>query len=72
MKLALKFNDGVKVTVENFSDLTRSIDLEPGKDVYDMWQLMKDEDKDIRISGENGETFHRTGKDLVAVELILN
>jgi len=69
MKLALKFNDGITATVENFSDLPR---LRDGEDLFDALQAIKDNDSPINISDEeSGQTLSRTGRDLVSVEIIL-
>lgn len=70
MKVTFKFTDGVKATVENFSDLPR---VRTGEDMFDVFQAIKDNDKPISLSDEaSGESLNRTGKELVSVEIILD
>ncbi|MED4001303.1 hypothetical protein [Priestia aryabhattai] len=68
MKLVLKFTDGVKVTVEDFDSFPRE---RTNEDFIDVFQSIKTNDKTIRLEGDNGATFNRTGKDLASVELVL-
>ncbi|PEY76285.1 hypothetical protein [Bacillus thuringiensis] len=69
MKLELKFNDGIIVTITNFGDLPR---LRNSEDLFDVLQSIKDNDSPINITdAESGQTFSGTGKDLKSVEIIL-
>jgi hypothetical protein len=71
MKLALKFVDGTVATIEDFGGLPRERN---GQDFLDNIQAIKDNNSPINlVQSSNGtEDFHATGKDLVAVEIILD
>lgn len=69
MKFVFKFTDGVKAIVDNFEELPRNRN---GADILDSFQSVKDNDKPINLSGENGTAISRTGKDLASIEIIFD
>ncbi|MFC0271114.1 hypothetical protein ACFFIX_06570 [Metabacillus herbersteinensis] len=70
MKLAMKFNDGIVATIEDFGDMPL---IQEG-DFLENLKLIKENDGPIDLveSSSGSEDIHKTGKDLVSVEIIFD
>ena len=69
MKIVLKFTNGDSVTIKNFNDLNRK---GMSEDIFKTLKEIKDNDKPIVITGENGEVYENTGKELLSLEIVLD
>ncbi|MEH7119229.1 hypothetical protein V7128_17700 [Neobacillus vireti] len=70
IQLVFKFNDGEKVTIEDYGILNKTFDFEG--DAIETWQNLKDNDRPISITARNGVNYKRKGRDLVSIEIVLD
>ncbi|MFC5712404.1 hypothetical protein ACFPU1_06400 [Thalassorhabdus alkalitolerans] len=69
MILRLKFKDGLNVNMENDKSFEK-LKMEEG--FLESLQEIKRTDSEITVKNEEGETITKTGKELAAVEVVLD
>jgi hypothetical protein len=66
MKIAMNFTDGSRIVQEDIGQ----IELYKEKEMFSTVQEWKEKDTPITIKNMEGETFNKSGRELVSFEII--